>query len=229
MSINHLTTTLMLAATAALAWPFLVPAGKPSPPAAAPVAIPATPLAVRGASTGRLDAPVVVLEFSDFECPFCGKFARETLPEVKRRYVDSGKVRFVFNHYPLERLHPLAMRAAVLAECARRQDAFWTVHDALFASPQMVTRLLENPGDVGSLDQKTLSACRSSDEAAASVMADREVARTLGLSGTPALLIGAPAGNNLMKVQKVLFGAVTVDTFADAVESVERGRSEPKS
>ena len=60
-------------------------------------------------------------------------------------------------------------------------------------------------------------------------MADREVAKSLGLSGTPALLIGTPTGNNLVKVQKVLFGAVTVDTFADAVESVERGRSEPKS
>src|SRR6185436_20936742 len=97
---------------------------------AAQADVPNFDLTLAGAATkGRASAPLVMLEFSDFECPFCGRYSRETYPQVQREYVDTGKVRYVFRHTPIERIHPQAMKAAEAAECAGTQGKFWEMHD----------------------------------------------------------------------------------------------------
>jgi protein-disulfide isomerase len=81
---------------------------------------------------GSQDAPVTIVEFSDFECPFCGRFFKETYPRLKARYIDTGKVKIVFRHFPLVSIHPSASNAAIAAECASRQGKFAEYHDTLF-------------------------------------------------------------------------------------------------
>src|SRR5439155_11115874 len=82
----------------------------------------------------KLGANLAIIEFSDFQCPFCGRYARETFPLLKREFIDTGEVNYVFMHFPLEALHPDALKAAEAAACAGRQDKFWGMHDRLFAN-----------------------------------------------------------------------------------------------
>ncbi len=84
------------------------------------------------ASLGKKDAPVTIIEFSDFQCPFCRKFAEDTLPQLKKEYVDTGKARLVYRDFPLA-FHPGAIPAAQGAECAKEQGKFWQMHDTIFA------------------------------------------------------------------------------------------------
>src|SRR5688572_4568345 len=94
---------------------------------------PVEPISIAGAMTkGSAKAEKVLVVFSDFECPFCGRFAREILPELERRYVSTGKLALVFRHFPLP-IHSRAVKAAVSADCAGEQRRFWEMHDLLFA------------------------------------------------------------------------------------------------
>jgi protein-disulfide isomerase len=72
--------------------------------------------------------------FSDFECPFCGRFAKDTLPTIRTEYVDNGQFQLAFRHLPLTTLHPRALPAAVAAECAAAEGVFWVYHDLLFGT-----------------------------------------------------------------------------------------------
>lgn len=80
---------------------------------------------------GKENAPVTIIEFSDFQCPFCRKFWRETLPKIKQEYIDTGKAKFVYRDFPLS-FHPGAQPAAEGTECAREQGKFWELHDKIF-------------------------------------------------------------------------------------------------
>jgi len=81
---------------------------------------------------GNPDAPVTIIEFSDFQCPFCRKFYKETLPQIKKDYLLTGKAKLVYRDFPLTQLHPGATPAAEGAECAKEQGKFWEMHDAIF-------------------------------------------------------------------------------------------------
>jgi protein-disulfide isomerase len=78
-------------------------------------------------------ARVVVVEFSDYQCPYCAMFFRQTLPQLDQEYIKTGKIKYVFNNVPLDQLHPSAFKAAEAAECARDQGKFWEMHDQIFA------------------------------------------------------------------------------------------------
>ena len=80
---------------------------------------------------GRADAPVTIIEFSDLQCPYCARNALNTFPEIKRNYIDTGKVRYVARDFPLD-MHPFAMPAAVATRCAGEQGKFWEYRHALF-------------------------------------------------------------------------------------------------
>lgn len=82
-------------------------------------------------SLGPASAPVTMIEFGDFQCPFCRKFWREALPKIKEKYIDTGKVRYIYRDFPLSN-HPAAKPAAEAAECAKEQNKFWEMHDKIF-------------------------------------------------------------------------------------------------
>jgi protein-disulfide isomerase len=89
------------------------------------------------AAQGKADASIVMIEFSDFQCPFCKKYSEGTRREIVARY--GSDVRMIFKHLPLTNIHPQAMTAAIAAQCAQRQGKFWEVHDRFFAQPDALS------------------------------------------------------------------------------------------
>ena len=110
---------------------------RPAQPAAAPQPPLPAELVTDGAPfKGSPDAPLTIVEFSDFQCPFCRRHWQQTYGQLDRDYISTGKVRYVFRHFPLERIHPQALKASEATECAAAQGKFWEMHDRLFANQQ---------------------------------------------------------------------------------------------
>ncbi len=143
---------------------------------------------------GDKDAPVTIIEFSDYQCPFCGRFWSETLPLIKEQYIDTGKVRFVYRDFPLSSIHPMAQPAAEATECVRDKggdDAFWEMHDLIFANQQAlsVDNLESWAQDIG----YDISSCLSSGEFRSEVLKDTADAQSAGGRGTPYFVVNGNA------------------------------------
>src|SRR6266851_4011572 len=144
-------------------------------------------------SLGRDDAPVTVVEFADYQCPFCRKFHSETFAELKKNYIDTGKVRFVSRDLPLD-FHPNAPGAALAAHCAGEQHKFWEIRDLMVAnSADLSQDSLLKYGEKVSLDMPAFRACLSDKKYSAAIQKDVADAGTLGISGTPSFVLGKTA------------------------------------
>jgi protein-disulfide isomerase len=148
-----------------------------------------------GRTKGSARAPVTVYEMSDFQCPYCRRFALETFPAIEKEYIATGKVRWIFINFPLTSIHPNAVPAAELALCAAQQGAFWPVHDLLYEHQEHWAPLKEaEPFLLGLADsakmnhEKTL-ACLQSPATRSAVQADAEGAARSGAQSTPAFYI----------------------------------------
>lgn len=165
---------------------------------------------------GEEDAPVVIIEFSDFQCPFCKRFAEQTFPQLKRDYIDTGKVRFVFRDFPILRIHPNAGLAALAAECADEQGRFWEMHDRLFArqaewagiAPEQARSLFEAYARELKLDDPAFSECLASERYAEEVVEDWQDGIEAGVRGTPAFFING----------EKLEGAWPYEKFREVIE-----------
>ena len=147
------------------------------------------------ATLGRDDAPVTIVEFTDLQCPHCARFAAQTLPEIRRELVDSGRVRFVSRDLPLP-MHREAVPAAVAARCAAEQGRYWEYREALFAAQvrlgeELYARVATQLG----LDAGRFAACRRERGPAyeQEVRADASLAASAGINGTPTFLVGRTA------------------------------------
>jgi len=210
-SFVDIATTVAIFATCAL----LVYAnwGKVRSPKATPP-IPTTPVSIEGAMLkGDPHAQVVLIEWSDYECPYCAKSELEVLPAIEDQYIRTGKVQLAFYQHPLNYVHPHAEKASEAAVCAGRQGKFWEMHAALFKDQKHLEEpeLLARARGIG-LDEKPFTACLAG-EAAALVRDDARHAEDLGLSGTPAFLIGRRQTDGQVKVMTVLIGAKSGDEF----------------
>ena len=202
------------------------------PAAAAPPARPAASTTTTTAAAEALsdddpakgdpDAPLVIVEFSDFQCPFCGRFYEQTLPLLERDYIDTGKARLVYRDMPLESIHPQAPAAHIAAECAGDQGMFWEYHDLLFDRQGEWSRLqpaaLEGAlaGYAGELGlDGTFAECVRSPEAAREMQLDLAQALGMGLTGTPTFLIGGN-GHDFVAIS----GAQPYSTFASILDGM---------
>ena len=159
----------------------------------------------KGPARGPNNAPITLVEFSDFQCPFCGK-AHDTVEQVMQSY--AGKVRLVFRHFPLE-FHKNAEKAAEASMCANEQGKFWEYHDVLFKNQQTleVPQLKDHATEVG-LDGSTFATCLDSGKYKKAVDEDMAAGQKVGVSGTPAFFI-----NGVM-----LSGAQPFDEFKKVID-----------
>jgi protein-disulfide isomerase len=144
---------------------------------------------------GVATAPVTVYEMSDFQCPFCRRFATETFPALEREYIATGKVRWIFVNLPIPSLHPNAVPAAQLAVCAGRQGKFWPAHDLLFLH-QATWAPLRNPGpfllslaDSLQIPRAPIAACLEGGQTVEEIRLDTEGAQRAGAGSTPTFYV----------------------------------------
>ncbi len=150
---------------------------------------------IEARSLGDPDAPITVLEASDFQCPYCRDFAEQTLPYLETEYINTGKVRFVFLNLPLPQLHPNATPAHEFAMCAAAQNRFWPVHDLLFRYQRQWARL-SDPGpyfrqlaDSAQLNRGDLEECFSTGQVRQLIQQEAQRNFQSGLRSTPAFVI----------------------------------------
>jgi protein-disulfide isomerase len=168
-------------------------------------------------SIGRADAPVTLVEFADFQCPFCKKFHTGAYAELKKNYIDTGKVRFVSRDLPLE-FHPFALRAAEAARCAGDQQKYWELRDALYSNSappndDVISKAVESL----SLDRSAFQSCLTSEKYKADVRKDATEAATLQISGTPTFVLAKSSKDKLDGIRIV--GAQPFVAFQAAIES----------
>ena len=167
-------------------------------------------LAKDGPSKGSDKAPVTLIEFSDFQCSFCRKFWQTTLPQIEKKYINTGKVKFVYRHLAILGKHSMA--AAQAAECAGEQDKFWPYHDKLFASagsPFAFTEAkLKAYGKDLAVKPREFAECLTSGKFSKRVEEQTAIAAFLGATGTPSFLLGG----------QLIVGAQAFEAFEAAIE-----------
>jgi len=147
---------------------------------------------------GNPNAPVTIVEFSDFQCPFCARFFTQTLPQIQQDYIASDKVKLVFRDFPLDSIHPNAISASIAAHCANEQAKFWEYHNKLFEGQTQWASLgasdatktfIQYASELG-LDSDNFNSCLDSTKSFDEINNDYEDGRNYGVTGTPAFFIG---------------------------------------
>lgn len=161
---------------------------------------------------GPENAPITIVEFSDFECPFCKKFARETVPALRRQYGD--KIRWIFVNNPLQSIHPKAFDLALAGECAHEQGHFWEWYDVMF-SDRFGTNdeAVEAAGRAIGVDEERFNACYLNADHAAEVAADLKEAQKFYILGTPTFFVNGQR----------LEGALPAEIFAEVIDEILGG------
>ncbi len=193
-------------------------------PAAAPPQAPAfreTTLKLDGAPTlGSKTAKVALVEFSDYQCPFCQRHVQQTHPQLFKEYIETGKVRYIFRDFPLESIHPAAFKAAEAARCGGDQGKYFEMHHQLFTNQRALTPPdLEAHAKTVGLDEAKFKTCLDSGKHAANVKADLAEGRRVGVSGTPGFLVGLTESNgSAVKAVKFINGAQPYANFKETLD-----------
>jgi protein-disulfide isomerase len=167
---------------------------------------------------GNPKSTLAFIEFSDFQCPYCGEYARETGKVIQTDYVDTGKMVYAFRNYPLTQIHPFALNAGRASLCAGGQHKFWPMHDRLFADQKSLDdRSLEHhAGEIG-LDPSAFSACvkAASGDAMGEDLAE---AKLVDINSTPSFVIGKLMPDGTIIAMAKLKGVQPIAVFRTAVE-----------
>lgn len=175
---------------------------------------------------GRADAPVVIIEFSDLQCPYCRRFDQQTLPWLRREYIDTGKVRYESRDYPLE-FHAQAMAAALLARCAAREGKFWELREAVYGvQGALATDGLELATKAVGLSPELRARCAGDDAATTqAIRAETAAAQAIGVRGTPSFLVGRVVNGKIEGT--LLVGAGLPETFRKRIEPLLAPAAKP--
>ncbi len=175
---------------------------------------------------GAATAPLTLLEFTDYQCPYCSRFTSQTLPQLASEYIDTGKVRLVLVDMPLESIHDKAFKAAEVSHCAADQGKFWEMHDRLFANQKALEPWTAHATELG-LDVAAFEECVSSGKHAESVRADMALAQKAGASGTPSFVLAKtdPAAPNKVTGITFLRGAQAFNAFKTAIDGALADKS----
>jgi protein-disulfide isomerase len=190
----------------------------PSRPAFKP-----TEVTIEGAPVlGAADAIVTLVEFSDYDCPFCRRHKDRVMPDLVKNFVDTGKLKYVMREFPLA-MHPNAKGAAQAALCAGDQDQYWQMHDKMFENQRKLA--VENLKAFAAeleLDTAAFDACLDDGKYAKQVSDDLTSGGRMGITGTPAFVLGLtdPKDPNKAKVTEFISGAQSLEKFTQVIENL---------
>lgn len=171
---------------------------------------------------GEKNAKVTLVEFTDYQCPFCARHATQVLPQIVSEYVKTGKVKYVLRNFPLEAMHTAAAKAAEAASCAGEQGKFWEMHLRLLANPKALDpkNLSEYAGAL-KLELPRFQQCLDSGKYAASVRQDLADGQQAGVNGTPSFFLGlTDAGQGKLRATEMLEGAQPFPAFQEAIDGL---------
>ncbi len=167
---------------------------------------------------GAAGAPLVLVEFSDYQCPYCGNHAREVLPSLEREFVATGKLRYVISEFPLIQIHPLAAQAAVAARCAGEQSRFWEMHTRLFEHQRELAPVEAHAKAIG-LDAAAFDACINTGKYVALIEHNAQMAQKGGVRATPTFVLGYADGNRVRVVRR-LQGSAPFPVFKSEIDAL---------
>ncbi len=198
-----------------------------APDGTAPAPAPTGPVTVDlddDPTIGDKNAPVTIVEFSDYECPFCQRHFQQTWPSLKKDYIDTGKVKLVYRDYPLSFHAPMAVTNAIAADCAREQggdSAYFKYHDELFTRTKTggsgLTKddLTKIATDLG-MNANNLKSCVDSEKYKDEVDKDAAYGNTVGVSGTPSFFVGKSGDKQI--TGSLIVGAQPYSAFQQAID-----------
>jgi protein-disulfide isomerase len=167
---------------------------------------------------GKKDAPITIVEYTDYQCPYCQRFHVTSFPEIKRNYIDTGKVRFFSKDLPLD-FHPNAMRAAQAARCAGEQNKFWDLRDVMGQNPDKLDmEHIAGFADGLKMDTKALRACVDSGKYKDQVQSDVLEGMKVGANGTPTFVVGKTQGNGVEG--ELVLGALPYQVFDEKLKAL---------
>jgi protein-disulfide isomerase len=170
---------------------------------------------------GSATAPLTMVEFTDYQCPYCRRFQAEVWPKLKRRYIDTGKVRYIARDLPLE-FHSAAAPAAEAAHCAGEQGKFWDMHAALLGgAADLAAGGIERRARALGLDMARFDECVAHRKYSAVIVAHMHEADAAGIDGTPGFIVGRAAGGELTGVR--VEGALPYEDFSDLLRELLAG------
>lgn len=209
-------TVLMMGATVVLIWSYWPTRNRTQEPV-----LPAEPVEITGATVlGVQSAPLAIIIYSEFQCPYCASFAASSWPKLQK-LIDSGKMVLVFRHFPLERIHPAAFSAAIAAECANGQGQFAAYHDKLFTNQKTLgSELYRGLALEMGLDMSRFDECLGQGSERR-VRADIESGKRLGVDSTPTFFVGKVLPGAKVRVTESMKGAVAAERLFDALERAE--------
>jgi protein-disulfide isomerase len=170
---------------------------------------------------GDPKAKVAIIEFSDYECPFCRRYHRSTFRQIKHQYIDKGRVQYRYRDFPLS-FHPHARTAAVAAHCAGAQGEYWGMLHELFSHDRLGVGAYRKYAKFMHLDGDKFDRCLADSAPLALVKKNWDYGRSLGVDGTPAFFIGKVDGDHITNVTMVI-GALPFAAFEQVLDATLKG------
>ena len=170
---------------------------------------------------GDKNTQLIFVEVSDYQCSFCGQYAREVFSQIDSEYIKTGKIGYVFFDYPIEAIHENALRAALAANCAGEQGKFWQMHDRLFENQNSLDadNLLAYAESTG-LDMAGFRQCFDGERYVTEIRKEVEEARKLGVNSVPTFLLGYIESEGKVKILKSVRGVKPYTVYKEAIEEV---------
>jgi protein-disulfide isomerase len=174
---------------------------------------------------GDRDAKLVLIEFTDYQCPFCARHARETMRALDVEFIASGKLRYVVMDFPLESIHPAAPKAAEAGHCAGEQGKYWEMHDRLFENQRNLAHVdLVRYAQELALDPVTFNECLDSGRYRARVRNSLAAGQQAGVTATPTFFLGiVEADGSTIKAVQAIRGAQPIPAFRSAINKALSG------
>jgi len=173
---------------------------------------------IDGVALGSKKAPLVLIEFTDYQCPYCKRFYDTTFAELKKKYIDTGKLRFISRNLPLP-FHKHAESAALAASCGNDQNRYWQMRESIFSNPRALQpEALSAYAKVNGLNVKRFDICMMKKRHLKKIKQDMADANAIGITGTPSFVL-ARSGGKIVEGEKII-GAYPFAAFESKIEAL---------